>query len=71
MRWWIRCILAFPIAYLGGTIVFGMLASGSWITVALGAMMQPWAFDWLLLGLTWITRIGILWFLFEEWVQAR
>lgn len=64
---WLKAAAAFPLAYIGGSVVFGMLAQGTWIAPLLEAVMQPCAFDGLLLILTWLVRLGVLYFLLTEW----
>ena len=64
---WFRAAAAFPLAYIGGSIVFGVLAEGTWIAPMLEAVMQPWAFSGLILILMWLVRAGLLYFLLTEW----
>lgn len=68
---WLKAAAAFPLAYIGGSIVFGILAQGTWVAPLLEAVMQPWAYDGLLLVLTWLVRIGILYFLLTECAFKR
>ena len=60
-----KFIVAFPLAWLGGNFVFGMLASGSWLPYVLAFILPEQAFDVLVLVLVWIARIIIFAFLME------
>lgn len=49
--------VAFPLAYFGGNVVFGILAVGSWLPELLSAILKPGVFDVTMVVLLWIIRI--------------
>jgi hypothetical protein len=63
-----KFIASFPIAWFGGNIIFGILASGSWLPDFLHMILRDWAFDLVVNSFIWIFRIGILVALLIGWV---
>jgi hypothetical protein len=56
----LKCLLALPVAYFGGNIVFGILAGGSWLPEVVLAIFGEQGFDIILGTMLWIVRVGLL-----------
>jgi hypothetical protein len=69
MRWRrrltaIKLVASLPLAWFGGNIIFGILASGTWLIAVLPESVA----DPLLIGVLWVCRAGALIVLLMEWV---
>ena len=66
-----KLVACLPLAWFGGNIVFGILATGTWIFTALFYFVQEWVFDLAAIIFLWLCRIVVLIFLLLEWVFER
>jgi hypothetical protein len=63
-----KLLASFPIAWFGGNIVFGILASGAWIVAALFAFLPDSVFTVLANIFLWLCRGGVFVALLIGWV---
>ncbi len=64
----VRAAAALLIAYLGGNVVFGLFASGTWLFDALSLILTPAALQAIAVVLLWTVRAAILLALLFGWV---
>ena len=58
-------------AWLGGNVVFGVLAAGAWPVAAALAFLPEWAFDWIAIAMLWLCRAAVFVLLLIEWVFPK
>ncbi len=63
-----KAAAALLIAYLGGNVVFGLFASGTWAFDALSLILTPIALQVTAVVLLWTVRAAILLALLFGWV---
>lgn len=61
----LKLVASLPLAWFVGNIVFGILASGTWLL----AVLPEWVADPLMVGGLWACRAGTLIFLLIGWVS--
>jgi hypothetical protein len=61
-----KLVAIFPLAWFGGNLVFGLLASGSWLPSFLHAVLQEWAFNAAMTSVLWVCRIVVFLLLMVE-----
>jgi hypothetical protein len=66
-----KFIASIPLAWIGGNLVFGILASGTWIFATLFQFVPEWVFDMVAITFIWICRLGVLVALLIGWVFER
>jgi hypothetical protein len=66
----LKIIASFPIAYFGGNLAFGILASGSWLTAVLALILNPSVAMVVFAAVLWLIRFVVLVFLLVAWVPS-
>ncbi|MGH7746172.1 MAG: hypothetical protein ACREQ5_15620 [Candidatus Dormibacteria bacterium] len=62
---------AIVVAYLGGSVVFGFLADGSWVFDLLALVLRPGILEPMVLAVVWGTRGGLFLLLLHQWALPR
>jgi hypothetical protein len=58
----------FPAAWFGGNVLFGLLATGSWILIPIVVFFPDWVSDVLITGSLWLCRLVVFVMVLVGWV---